>query len=100
MIILNARRIYSNDWHEKLIFNFKKFKVFLSFPMPMKIKQPQRLSILNLKTSKSRVIKLKNNWSFANQSNSFINCLFSKKNVVNNAKNSIEDLNIIEKLFT
>ena len=99
MFLLNARRLYSNDWHEKIIFNFEKFKVFLSFPMPMKIKQPERLSILNLKTSKSRVIRLKNSWSFANQSKSFINCLFSKKNVVNNAKNSVEDLNIIEKIF-
>ena len=67
--------------------------------MPMKIRQTQRLSILNLKTSKNKIIKLKNNWSFANQAKSFIDSLYTKKNKINNAKNSIEDLNIIEKLF-
>ena len=99
MLILNTRKIYSNNWHEKIIINFDKFKVNLSFPMPMKNRQTQRLSILNLKTSKNKIIKLKNNWSFANQAKSFIDSLYAKKNKINNAKNSIEDLNIIEKLF-
>ena len=99
MLILNTRKIYSNTWHEKIIINFDKFKVNLSFPMPMKNRQTQRLSILNLKTSKNKIIKLKNNWSFANQAKSFIDSLYTKKNKINNAKNSIEDLNIIEKLF-
>ena len=99
MFILNTKKIYSNNWHEKIIFNFEKFIIYLSFPMPMKIKQSDRLTILNLKTSKKKKIKLKNNWSFSNQSRSFVDSLFSKKNITNNAKNSIEDLNIIEKLF-
>ena len=59
LLILNTRKIYSNDWHEKMIINFKDYQISLNFPMPMMKNQPDRLRILNLKTYKTKIIKLK-----------------------------------------
>ena len=67
--------------------------------MPMKNKQQNTLTITNLKSSITKVIKLKNNWSFENQANSFVNNLYSKKNLTCSGEECIEDLSIIENIF-
>ena len=64
----------------------------------MKNKQQNTLTITNLKSSITKVIKLKNNWSFENQANSFVNNLYSK-NLTCSGEECIEDLSIIENIF-
>ena len=99
IFLLNSRKIFSNNWHENISINFSKFKVKINFPMPMKIKHQNTISITNLKNSQTRIIKLKNNWSFKNQANSFVQNLYSKKNLICQGSDCVEDLNIIESIF-
>lgn len=99
IFLLNTRKIFSNDWHENIFINFNNFKIKVNFPMPMKNKQQNTLTITNLKSSITKVIKLKNNWSFENQANSFVNNLYSKKNLTCSGEECIEDLSIIENIF-
>jgi predicted dehydrogenase len=98
-IILSTRFLYSNTWHEEVEFIFKNFKIVLTFPMPLLINQPGRVVITNFENSKKNIISLKLNWSFANQAKAFIDYLTINKKNPCTAKNCLDDLKIIEKIF-
>ena len=89
IFLLNTRKIFSNDWHENIFINFNNFKIKVNFPMPMKNKQQNTLTITNLKSSITKVIKLKNNWSFENQANSFV-IIFTQKNLTCSGENVLK----------
>jgi hypothetical protein len=98
-IILSTRFLYSNNWHEEVEFIFKKFKIVLTFPMPLLINQPGIIVITNFENSKKKNISLKFNWSFANQAKAFIDYLIINKKNPCIAKSCLGDLKIIEKIF-
>lgn len=99
-LILSTRLLRSNDWHEEIEIVFKKYKIIINFPMPLLVNQPGKVTITNLFNSTEKKVLLKWKWSFSNQANEFINTITKNKNNSCDAKHCINDLKIIENIFT
>ena len=99
-IVLNTSYLKSKNWYEDITIVYKEYKILISFPPPMLVNVPAKLSFIDLKTGNEFKKFTKWSWSFENQAKSFIKALSGKKdqNIVN-GNDSINDIQLIESLF-
>ncbi len=99
-IVLNTSYLKSKNWYEDITIVYKEYKILISFPPPMLVNVPAKLSFIDLKTGNEFKKFTKWSWSFENQAKSFIKALSGKKdqNIVN-GNDSINDIKLIESLF-
>lgn len=99
-VILNTRFTKAKVWHEKYYFNYEKAKIELKMPIPLRKNISGQIKIYEHKTGNIFRPFIKHGWSFRNQANYFVSILEKKKDKYKtSAKNSLNDIKIIEKIF-
>ena len=100
-IVINNQSSNSGKWIENIYLNFKNGKVLIKMPAPLIKNKSAQIFFQNYNDNKKYKSKVKNGWSFKNQAKSFVDYLISNKikNSQCNAKNSLADIKIVEKIF-
>lgn len=99
-IILNTRFTKSKIWHETYHLNFEHAKIEVKMPMPLRKNESGSIKIFVFKSGNIFKPFIRHGWSFRNQANYFVEVLENRKDEINtSAKNSLKDIQIIEKIF-
>ncbi len=99
-IILNTRFTKSKIWHETYHLNFEQAKIEVKMPIPLRKNESGNIKIFVFKSGDILKPFIKHGWSFRNQANYFVEVLGKRKDDINtSAKNSLKDIQIIEKIF-
>ena len=99
-VVLNTSYLKSKNWYEDITIVYNDYKILISFPPPMLVNQPAKLSFIDLKTGNEFKKFIKWSWSFENQARDFIKTISNKnyKSIVD-GKDSINDIKLIESFF-
>jgi len=88
-----------NKWNEKLIFYFSKAKIVQTFGAPILKNKSSTININYYDNNKNKIF-FNRKWAFETQTNAFIKSIKSNKRNVSDIKYCVEDLRIIEKIFS
>ena len=89
----------SDLWEEGIDFHFTHGSIKVSFPPAFLKNQPAKVIIYDGKKNKFIQPYFEWNWSFKNQSKNFIDSIINNTANVCDARNSIKDLEVIEKIW-
>jgi len=89
----------SDLWEEGIDFHFTHGTIKVSLPPAFLKNQPAKVEIYNGKKNEFTRPYFDWNWSFKNQSKNFIDSIINNTTNICDARNSIKDLEVIEKIW-
>lgn len=89
----------SDLWEEGIDFHFTHGTIKVSLPPAFLKNQPAKVIIYNGKKNEFNIPYFDWNWSFKNQTKKFIDSIMNNEINICDARNSIKDLEVIEKIW-